>query len=563
MTVTGVRDISGPPLAYSHGGDIVSVNLAAPLARGTRATLLIDYEGTPQPAGFLGLQFLERAGSTILATLSEPYYSRSWWPCKDVAEDKATATIMVVVPETYYCASNGVLLGTHPDGRGNLLYRWREDYPISAYNISVAATDYVGWSETWVSPSGKSMEVEYKVFPEHEAMARVDFAVTLEQLDLYSELFGEYPFVDEKYGMAEFIFEGAMEHQTMTSYGDWLITGDGFFDRLVGHELAHQWFGNLITAEDWDEVWLHEGFATYAEALWFEHIGGASEYQRYMRQHSAAGYGFWGPVVPPDPLFGGTVYDKGAWVLHMLRGIMGENDFFQTLRTWCMDPQRRYATATIADFIATAESVGQVELDWFFDQWLYRVGRPDYQVSWTSEPAGESWRVNVTIRQVQDGPSYRMPLDLVVDTGVGSQTFTVWNDGYLQTTSFMVDTEPQALRLDPQDWVLRWNQTDEVATSAAPPRRGDPQLLPNVPNPFNPNTALRFRLPRRATVRLEVLDARGRVVDRIEPGLLEAGEHSLQWRGTDRRGASLASGTYTVLLDADGRRSSRRITLLK
>jgi aminopeptidase N len=440
---------------------------------------------------------------------------------------------------------------------------WDTTYPISAYNVSLAATNYVGWTETWRSPSGKDMEVDYRVFPEDLAKAQVDFARTTEMLDLYSELFGEYPFVDEKYGMAEFVFDGAMEHQTMSSYGQSLITGDGYFDTLVGHELAHQWFGNLVTVEDWDEVWLHEGFATYAEALWVEYDQGPEARQVFMRQHSAYQVGFWGPVSPPAPLFGDTVYQKGAWVLHMLRKVVGENDFYQILRDYAASPQLRYGTATIADFVAIAEAVTGSELSWFFDEWIYRVGRPDYEMSWRSEELGESYRVILTIRQVQDGELYRMPLEIFVDTAGGSETFTVWNDGAYQVSTMVVDSQPLDVRFDPGDWVLRWNQYPDVATGTPSLRLEPLQLLPNVPNPFNPSTRLRFRTPGAVPVQLRILDARGRTVRSQDLGVLSAGEHDWVWRGVDANGAQVASGVYTVILQGAGTQQARRITLVK
>lgn len=563
LQATGVQDAQGTALPFTHLNDLVEIQLTTPLAPGEAGTVQVSYEGLPEPAGFLGMQFLEHDGTPILATLSEPYYSRSWWPCKDIPSDKSTATLYVLVPSEFYCASNGVLTQVVPQGNGNSLYIWESNYPISAYNISLAVTNYVGWTETWQSPSGKSMEVDFRVFPEDLAAAQVDFAKTTEMLDLYSELFGEYPFVDEKYGMAEFIFDGAMEHQTMSSYGQELITGDGFFERLVGHELAHQWFGNLVTVEDWDELWLHEGFATYAEALWIEYEQGAAARQVFMRQRSAFMVGFWGPVSPPAPLFGDTVYQKGAWVLHMLRKVVGENDFYQILKDYAASSELRYGSATIQDFVDIAESVSDSDLGWFFDQWLYRVGRPDYEISWRSQAEGEGHRVLLTIRQVQDGESFRMPLEFFVDTVDGSETFTIWNDGSHQTSSVFVDAQPLDVRFDPGDWILRWNQYPTVATGTPSLRLEALQLLPNVPNPFNPSTRLRFRTPGEVPLQLRILDARGRVVENQDLGILPAGEHDWTWRGQDVRGSSVASGVYTVILTGAGSQQAQRITLVK
>jgi len=563
LAATGAHDSQGRSLSLTHQNDLLTVQLATPLALGDSTTITVDYGGMPQPAGFLGMQFLDHAGTPILATLSEPYYSRSWWPCKDLPDDKATMQLRLLAPAGYYCAGNGILTGEQVQPDGRTLFTWTENYPISSYNVSIAVTDYVGWTETWTAPSGKQMELEYKVFPEDLQKALVDFSATREMLDLYSQLFGEYPFVDDKYGMAEFIFDGAMEHQTMTSYGQQLITGDGFFERLVGHELSHQWFGNLVTVKDWDEVWLHEGFATYAEALWIEHKSGFPAMRTFMRQISAYNIGFWGPVSPPTPLFGDTVYQKGAWILHMLRHMVGDNDFFQILRTYTSDPSLRYGAATIADFVRIAEQVTSTELSWFFDEWLYRVGRPDYGITWITEPKGEDYQVVVTIRQVQSGATYRMPLDFVVQTTAGSQTFTVWNDGDYQVASFLVHAQPVDVQLDPDDWVLRWNQSGNTVTSTPMVQPTILQLLPNVPNPFNPSTRLRFVTAGEVPVQLRIVDARGRTVRHALSGVLSAGSHEWIWRGTDDSGRPVASGVYTVILETPGRREGRPITLVK
>jgi aminopeptidase N len=510
LTVNGVHDAQGNALAFTHDNDLVTVELATPLFTADLDSITIDYQGTPEPVGFLGMQFLQHDGTPILATLSEPYYSRSWWPCKDLPEDKATVTLSLLAPTGFYCASNGTLISqeAQPNGQGTL-FTWQEDYPISAYNVSVAVTNYVGWTENWTSPSGKQMQVEYKVFPED------------------------------------------------------LITGDSYFETLVAHELSHQWFGNLITNDDWADVWLHEGFATYCEALWVEHEQGFEAYRHFMRSHSGNQVGFYGPVSPPMPLFGDAVYQKGAWILHMLRHMIGDNDFFQIMKTYAESPQLRYGVASISDFTSIAESIAGMDLSWFFDEWLYRTGRPDYRVSWHADPQGEGYRVSVTIEQIQNGDSYRMPLDIVVDTDTGSQTFQVWNDGYLQTTSFNVAGQPTGVRLDPEDWALRWVQESYTVTGTPPTSLSRLELLPNVPNPFNPSTRLRFNVPGEVPVQLRIVDQRGRTVRRFQTELLPPGEHDVLWYGRDESGHEVASGVYTVVLQGDGQTQSQRITLVK
>lgn len=564
MTVSQVRE-NALPGTFTHAQNLLSIVLQQPLQAGDETTLAINYGGAPQPAGFMGMQFLEHDGQPILATLSEPYYSRSWWPCKDVTDDKAAVRLSCLVPASMYCASNGVLLGATPDAQGNVLYTWEESYPIAPYLVSVAVSNYVGWTDTYTSPGGQSMTIEYKVFPEHEAAARFDFANTTQMIDLFGTLFGEYPFIGDKYGMAEFVWDGAMEHQTMTSYGSTLITGTRQFERLVAHELSHQWWGNSFTVADWGDLWLHEGFATYCEALWLEHAKGFWAARNFLNQFSAGQSDFVGPVVPPAQLFNYTVYFKGAWVLHMLRWVLGDNDFFAAMRRYAALPQLQYGNVRTSDFVDAVQSSTGRNLGWFFDQWLYRTGRPHYDVDWTAEPEGDRTRVRVTITQTQPGDPFVMPVELVFDSALGSQSFIVWNGAAEQTTSYLVDAAPSNVRLDPNDWVLSYVDSEQITTAASPSlgQLSSLTLLPNFPNPFNPDTTLRFSLSHPQAVRLSIVDARGRVVRNFAPGWLPAGSHELPWNGRDADGAPVASGVYYVRLQGESSQQTRPLELVK
>lgn len=562
LQVRNVRGAGGDMLDFEHRDDRLDVGLDVPLMTGESTTLSVVYHGAPQPSGFMGFEFNQTpAGNPVLATLSEPYYARSWWPCKDVPTDKALVTLTAYAPQGMFVASNGTLIQKISAGTG-AYHVWQNGYPISTYNVSLAIADYESWSETYVSQvSGRSLPIEYHVFPEHRAAAEIDFAHTGEILALYEELFGEYPFTLDKYGMAEFVWEGAMEHQTMTSYGDFFLTGDQFYERIVGHELAHQWFGNSTTVSDWDEIWLHEGLATYAEALWIEHRGGPEAYQSFMRSRSASCCGFNGPIVPPNNLFNQTVYFKGAWVYHMLRRMIGDEAFFGALQQLAHREELRYSNFTTEDLITVFESSSGEELSWFFDQWLYREGRPTLDLEWSSVSDEFPYTVSVGIRQADEQDPWVMPVDVGLVTSKGLQIHRVWA-GTAQRQVTLSSSEPILdVELDPQGWLLHFEE--ELATGAPTARGHSTRLLPNRPNPFNPSTVLRFELATSSRVTLRILDHRGRVVDRIDAGLREAGRHELRWDGTDRHGASVGSGVYRVVLEADGRRSSRAITLVE
>jgi aminopeptidase N len=551
------------PLDYLHENDVLRISLSEPLSVGGTRTITVHYQGAPQPAGFMGLQFLESAGGArTLASLSQPYFARSWWPCKDTPTDKAEVDLYVIAPQGMFAASNGVLVGQQPVGN-DTLYTWVETYPISTYNVSLAVAEYVSWSEVYVGPDEQQLTIEYHVFPEDEEAARFDFGRTTEIVDFFVDRFGEYPFIQEKFGMAEFVFVGAMEHQTMTSYGQFFLTGDRFYERIIGHELAHEWWGNSMTLTDWSELWIHEGLATLSEGLWLEHAQGPIAYRNFLRARSNSCCGFPGPISPPTELFNTTVYNKSAWMLHMLRRTIGDNEFFGALRDLAARPELRYGSIDTATFVEQFETSTGQQLSWFFDQWLYRTGRPTIASSWTAEPLGDRFRVEVNLEQTGPGEPWIFPLDLRVVTSAGNIEFQTWVTSVRHRYTAFVDAEPTDLKVDPNESLLWFADGQSPVTSVSPPLGGT-RLLPNVPNPFNPRTMLRFELARAGDVELRILDVRGRVVDVLRPGRLGAGLHEFPWDGTDFRGAAVSSGVYQVQLTGiDGPGNVRPITLVR
>jgi aminopeptidase N len=237
--------------------------------KGDLVALKIDYSGTPVKKGFDSFSFKEIYGNQYISTLSEPTWGPVWWPSKDFPDDKATMNMRLRVPTGMKGISNGLLFDTVQNGDGTTTFNWSTNYPISTYLVSLAVGTYVYWEDSYTSLDGtKKMPVVYYAFPKDSSKAKIDWKSTPEMIKLYSGIFGEYPFIDEKYGNAEFGWtSGAMEHQTITSYGYLLITGDNRFEFVNAHELSHHWFGDAVTTKDWKNIWLNEGFASYCEAL--------------------------------------------------------------------------------------------------------------------------------------------------------------------------------------------------------------------------------------------------------------------------------------------------------
>jgi hypothetical protein len=456
MTVTGVT-AGLAPLPFTHADDRVGVTLPGAFDAGQSFSFTVFYGGSPVSTGFgaFGWNKYGSGGSQgqMVWSLSEPDGARNWWPCKDRPDDKALVEEWWTVRSTWIATGNGVLLGVDDVPGSRKRYRWRPTHPLTTYLVSVAATNYVSFSHTYTPIEGGSMPIDYYVYPEDLADAQVSFSGTAAMIELFAETFGEYPFVADKYGMSAFPFGGAMEHSTNTSYGYQLINGAHTYDFVNAHEIAHQWWGDSVSPETWDDIWLNEGFASYGEALWFEHVGGETAYHSHMAGMYQDEYP--GSVYAPQFLFGPTVYDKGAWVLHMLRRVMGDEAFFLALREWYAS--RADGVGNTAQFQANQESLYGGPLDWFFDPWVYGVGMPAYQYGFTTADLGGGiFRNYVTIRQTQTGPgTFAMPVELTFVTASGTDVRTVWNDQAEQ--HYVLDTAalPLELQFDEEFWILR------------------------------------------------------------------------------------------------------------
>jgi aminopeptidase N len=567
LFVSDVREASAPA-SFVHENDLLTVNLSNDYTSGDTIRLEIDYSGTPtgenDELGVTAFTFARHGpiggprNQIVIYTISEPFFARAWWPCKDVTYDKATATLRVTVPDTLVVASNGVLEGVQSLPGAKKTYVWNEKYPIATYLVSLAVSNYVQFGDHFHYAPGDSMEVVCFAYPEHVTGAQVDFANMVEMLDTFSDLFGLYPFIQEKYGMAEFGWGGAMEHQTCTSMGAGAFASSGEDDWVVAHELAHQWFGDLVTPAQWADVWLNEGFATYSQALWVEHIAGADSVREYMQGPIwRPGSGFSGPVYDPDDLFNLTVYYKGAWVLHMLRHVMemeSQGSFFEAVRDYAADERFAYGNVTTADFQAVCESHYVGSLSWFFDEWVYGEGEPRYAFYWTGDNSG---RIDLTIQQLQMGNVYSMPMDVRVSFGSGSgasdTTVIVWNNQAVQHYTLALGRPVTSLELDPGVWILR-DVEERVLNNLT---------LGIVPNPFNATATIAFEVSSGGTVAIDIYDVTGRRVRSLLRQSRPAGYHEEDWDGMNDSGEPVSSGVYFIRLQTAGGTLVRKAVLTK
>ena len=453
MSVSGVDRTGFGAQPFDHAGDRLALALDPPLHAGEVATIAVHYHGTPIPEGFGGFGIYWDRTPPVVWTLSEAEEARAWWPCKDRPDDKATADISITMDTLFTVGSNGLLQSIIDNGDGSATHSWSIGYQIPSYLVAITATDFVLIEDSYELLAGGTLPLTYYTWPETVAEATEDVTVIPGMLAIFEAEWGDYPYAQEKYGHAEFPWGGAMEHATLTSYGSGLYTGTHYFDWIVAHELAHQWWGDLVTCGTWADIWLNEGFATWGEAIWVEGLQGESAYLDYMQ--ATARPSFAGSIYAPDYTFNSTVYDKGAWVLHMLRGIVGRETTVEILRSW--GETYAHDSAVTAQFTELSATVAGENLDWFFDPWLYEPGRPsyDYIVDLTALP-GDSTRVELEIRQTQNGVNpYRMPITLRLDRSGSPDLFTtVVDSATVQQFLFDVDGTVTALEPDPDGYIL-------------------------------------------------------------------------------------------------------------
>ncbi|MGB2867634.1 MAG: M1 family aminopeptidase [Bacteroidota bacterium] len=541
MQVDSVK-LNGFPASFTHASGSLSITLDRLYHAGEFLTVEITYGGLPVPNGFGSFVFSSHSGTPWVWSLSEPYGARDWWPCKDDPVDKAdSADIIVTCESAYTVGSQGILVSAVDLGNGKTTFHWRERYPIATYLISIAVTNYSQFSNWYRYAATDSMEILNYVLPEHASTAHSALPRTVDMLAIYSDLFGLYPFIREKYGHSEFGSGGAMEHQTMTSTTT-------FAEDVISHELAHQWFGDMITCRTWTDLWLNEGFAQYCAGLYRERKYGNASYWNYMNAQLGVAVGAQGIIGVADTssvagLFNhARMYAKGASVLHMLRHVVGDSVFFRCMKTYANQPALMYSTARISDFRTVCETVSGKNLGFFFEEWIYGERYPEYFYAWFALPSTSGATVTIDIDQTirATRPSFfTMPVDIRLKASKWDTTVTVLNDSSRQRFTINTPEMPTTVELDAEGWILK----QAFLTSGQP--LAEYSLYQNFPNPFNPRTSIRYGLPVRSFVTIEIFDMLGRHITTLVSEDQLAGTHGAVWDAS-----TVTSGVYFCRLTA-------------
>jgi hypothetical protein len=433
-------------LYFDHKNDLISINLGKKYAPGEKIELILNYSGTPGSS----FHFDVINSQPMIWSLTQPYGSRDWFPCKNNPDDKADSVrLKITVPSDLVVASNGILEAKN-ELNSKSSFVWMERYPIVSYLISVAIHPYIKTVDYFKYSQTDSMPVEHYLLPSSFETNKDKYKITTQMLEAFSQRYGLYPFIQEKYGHAEVPFNGGMEHQTITS----LL---GPYEYLVAHELGHQWWGDMITCQDFHHIWLNEGFATYTEALWAESKNGIQDLHNTMKNKMYLGNGsvYVNDIADRGRIFNQSLsYNKAAWVLHMLRHVVGDEVFFNILRAWGSS-DKRYSVAVTEDFQHICEQVSGKDLSKFFSQWIYGDYHPIYLHDWHYEEKQGQYEVHLAVQQFQTGVLYSMPIDIYINTENGEEKFTINNENKIQNYTFLLNSKPKELIIDKENWILK------------------------------------------------------------------------------------------------------------
>lgn len=519
----------------------LTIHFMNELAIGTIAEITIYYHGIPSAGnGFGSVGRLEHQGVPSFWTLSEPYGCRDWWPGKNDLTDKADSVDLIVrTPQQYRAASNGVLV--RDEVTANIrTQQWKHRYPVVPYLIGVAVTNYAVYTDTAYS-LGIMVPVVNYVYPENLPAFQIQSKPIVPLMEFFSNLFTIYPFVEEKYGQAQFGMGGGMEHQTMTFLGR-------FDFEVMAHELAHQWFGNMVTLNSWHDIWLNEGFATYCAGLCYENMFNGYYWPIWKQWNLESVTGLpGGSVYVEDTTSVSRIFDsrlsysKGALVLHMLRWVIGDEAFFTGCKNYLTDAQSQYGFASNEQLKAHMEAAGQMDLTEFFADWYYGEGYPSYLLEIT-RTGNQHYRIELS--QTTSHPSvsfFEMPVPVKL-IGVEKDTVIILDH---RQNHQVYDIDPgfevQSAVIDPDQWLISAN--NEVLLDI-------PETNQYIPVKVYPNpaaTQLRVSAPN-VKGQLVITDLSGRIIlqfddfdgiARVDISNFAKGQYFLQING--KRGIADAS----------------------
>lgn len=546
--------------SFTHADDILTIHLDRSYNPGEIVDVKICYHHADVEDGAF------YAVNGIVFTDCEPEGARKWFPCWDKPSDKATLDLTVKVPLAAKLGSNGALADSTINA-DTLTYHWVSSDKISTYLMVMSARlDYKLDIVYWPKLSNPSVLVPLRFYYNPGENPTYIENILGDITTYFSENFCEHPYQKNGFASLDTLFIwGGMENQTLTS-----ICAGCWYESLITHEYAHQWFGDLITCATWADIWVNEGFATWSEAFWIENNYGYAGYKSQI-DYDARGYlqnnPGWAISVPdwavttPDlnTLFNYQItYAKGACALHQVRYLLGDTVFFQTMKSYANDPNLRFGNAYIADFNAKVNEVSGQNYDWYFTDWIFQPNHPSYNNSYNIENLGTgNWKVNFFTTQNQtDPPFFRMVLELRVQFEDGTDSvFRVMNDVNYQQYSFLFNKKPLRFYFDPNDEIVLKSAVTVVGAPEETASNGT-HLLQNTPNPASTSTRIVYETDRSELITMEILDLAGRTLSTPVNEFQTYGKHAI-----DVDCSSLAPGVYFYRLKAGGNILTRKMVI--
>ena len=538
----------GNKISFSRPTDLLQISLPVTINSGQKDSVTIFYKGEPPNTAFGSFVQTTHSGVPVLWTLSEPYGSRDWWPCRNGVDDKADSMdIIINCPNSYRASSNGMLANESDNGVTRTAF-YKHRYPIASYLVAFAVTNFKVLNHS-VQLGTVSLPVITYCYPEDENSFQQNTPKVLQQLSIFHQYFSAYPFISEKYGHTQFSWGGGMEHQTNS-----FIASPN--ESLMAHELGHQWFGDKITCGSWQDIWLNEGFATYLSYFYFEKTDPAGHINRIKNLSSSITILPGGSVWVDDTTNVGRIfssrlsYNKGAYLLHMLRWVLGDTLFFRGTRQYINDPKLAYGFARTDDLKRHLEQVSSRNLTEFFNDWFTGQGYPSYTVKWTQNK--NNW-AKITVSQITSHPSvsyFEMPLALKFKSGAREKTVVVNNtknnELFWEEIGFMADT----VIIDPEYWVLSKNNV----SIKEPALTGPENEIKVYPVPASStNITLTIKSPVEKTMLLRIFNVAGQLISQQQistPGRDEEIQINI---------SKLSAGVYLLRIDAGDLKTTRHI----
>jgi aminopeptidase N len=536
--------------------DVVEIPLSENARSGQFLSVTIYYHGEVQSFGFfspVSNRVEKEWDIPVTASLSEPFGAKKWFPCKQYLPDKAdSAYIFITVPAHCKAGSNGLLTRITPLKKNKICYEWKTRYPLAYYQLSFSVADYQDYSFYAKLGNGDSVLIKNYIYNRpgylEKNKALIDTAANF--IKVYSSIFGKYPFIKEKYGHCVAPIGGGMEHQTMTTLED-------FGNLLVAHEMSHQWFGNIVTCATWQDIWVNEGFASYAEYLILDTLKSHKDAVDWMKDaHANALFYTEGSVFVPLQdaqreyrIFNSNLsYKKGAAILHMLRYELN-NDvlFFNILRNYLATYYGSVATGD--DFIKIVNKLSNEDFSWFLSQWYYGKGFPEFDISWKYSDSMITFTSNQKPSTALTAPFFKTHFDLKLISGKWDTTIRLYQDQPQKIFYVPIAKRIDSIQFDPEEWLLK-----KVVADKVPDIPSFDDYFQVSPVPFSDELIVTFKSEPEKERLFKMVDLNGNVV--IEQKLRRKIDVTINT-------SKLTSGVYLIYILDGNNKYIRKVMKVK